>query len=138
VNPEVKAKWVAALRSGEYEQGSGVLNKDGKLCCLGVLCELAIKDGVPISKTEHYENLVAYNGYETSLPVAVMEWAGMTSENPKTNRMGTYRCTSLVGEETYNALRISLAEFNDGSSMLSENVEPHNFSQIADIIEEDF
>ena len=38
---DLKAKWVAALRSGKYEQGTGWLNRNGKFCCLGVLCEVA-------------------------------------------------------------------------------------------------
>jgi hypothetical protein len=33
--------WVAALLSGEYEQGSGaLLSSDGKYCCLGVGCKV--------------------------------------------------------------------------------------------------
>ena len=39
MNPEAKAKWLAALRSGEYTRATGALkNRDG-YCCLGVLCE---------------------------------------------------------------------------------------------------
>jgi hypothetical protein len=46
MKPEVKARWVAALRSGEYEQGRGRLlqvTDDGRYayCALGVLCDLA-------------------------------------------------------------------------------------------------
>ena len=33
-------KWLAALRSGTYQQGEGRLNSHGKYCCLGVLCEI--------------------------------------------------------------------------------------------------
>lgn len=41
MNPEIKARWVAALRSGEYEQATGQLrNEHGEFCCLGVLCDL--------------------------------------------------------------------------------------------------
>lgn len=38
---EFKARWVAALRSGEYQQGMEWL-KDykGHFCCLGVACDL--------------------------------------------------------------------------------------------------
>lgn len=38
----LKAKWVEALRSGEYKQGSGVLfdTYAGSYCCLGVLCKV--------------------------------------------------------------------------------------------------
>ncbi len=41
MNPEIKAKWVAALRSGQYQQGAEYLENDGRYCCLGVLCEVA-------------------------------------------------------------------------------------------------
>lgn len=41
MDPELKAKWVEALRSGNYQQGRYSLKKDGKYCCLGVLCEVA-------------------------------------------------------------------------------------------------
>ena len=40
MDPELKAKWVAALRSGEYKQGQGLLNNNERMCCLGVLCEV--------------------------------------------------------------------------------------------------
>jgi hypothetical protein len=40
MNPELKQKWVAALRSGDYPQGKQNLQKKGKFCCLGVLCEI--------------------------------------------------------------------------------------------------
>lgn len=33
---EFATKWVAALRSGEYKQGTGGLYNDGCYCCLGV------------------------------------------------------------------------------------------------------
>ena len=37
----VRAKWVAALRSGKYKQGSGALHcQDGAMCCLGVLYDV--------------------------------------------------------------------------------------------------
>lgn len=40
MNPELKKKWVDALRSGEYKQGKGILNGERGFCCLGVLCEV--------------------------------------------------------------------------------------------------
>lgn len=43
MDAELKAKWVAALRSGEYRQGAGQLYSEtrGAYCCLGVLCKVA-------------------------------------------------------------------------------------------------
>lgn len=38
---KTKQKWVKALRSGEYKQGTGQLrNSKAEYCCLGVLCDL--------------------------------------------------------------------------------------------------
>jgi hypothetical protein len=71
MNPELKAKWVAALRSGKYEQERGDIGRGNKLCCLGVLSvvsgERRISNGVPgvlfwvdYIKTDHM-TLVALN-----------------------------------------------------------------------------
>lgn len=43
MDPELKAKWVEALRSGEYKQCRGKFEFAGKFCCLGVLCIAAGK-----------------------------------------------------------------------------------------------
>lgn len=48
MNPEVKGKWVAALRSGEYEQGQDELRGERleggyEFCCLGVLTDIYAK-----------------------------------------------------------------------------------------------
>lgn len=45
MTPELKAKWVAALRSGEYKQGQARMKRiheddTASYCCLGVLCEI--------------------------------------------------------------------------------------------------
>jgi hypothetical protein len=86
VNPEVKQKWVAALKSGEFEQGRHCLTdltapEQPLHCCLGVLCELAVKDGVPVqvvnSKRQRY-----YDSAGSVLPPVVREWAGLDRLDP--------------------------------------------------------
>ena len=42
---QVIKRWVKALRAGKYEQTTGDLKNDEGFCCLGVLCDLAAKDG---------------------------------------------------------------------------------------------
>lgn len=46
MDQSVKARWVAALRSGEYKQSSKRVLNDGQggFCCLGVLCDLYAKE----------------------------------------------------------------------------------------------
>jgi hypothetical protein len=46
MDPALKAKWLVALRSGNYQQARQALrddHEDGKFsyCCLGVFCEVA-------------------------------------------------------------------------------------------------
>lgn len=48
MDPELKQKWIAALKSGEYKQGKACLHNEDEdtYCCLGVLNEVA-QLGVP-------------------------------------------------------------------------------------------
>lgn len=41
LDADVKAKWIAALRSGKYRQARKTLrDASGAMCCLGVLCAI--------------------------------------------------------------------------------------------------
>jgi hypothetical protein len=73
--------WVQALRSGEYVQTRNELRSvNGGLCCLGVACEVAIRDGLNL----RVEQAMAKYRYTdvlgcastTSLPASVREWYG--------------------------------------------------------------
>lgn len=80
---EIKEIWVEALQSGNYQQGIEFLNKDGKFCCLGVLCDLAIKAGVDVEISKSEDNLyaTAYDGESSFLPHSVQKWAGMQTSD---------------------------------------------------------
>lgn len=77
---KIADKWIEALHSGEYEQTTGKLHTNEGFCCLGVLCDLAVKEGV-IPKPELLVNSVCgirqYEGQMSGLPKKVMEWAGI-------------------------------------------------------------
>lgn len=81
MNPEVKQLWIEALRSGEYKQGEGALHNNitDEYCCLGVLCDVALKNGVEltIDKTEHN---TAFATRTASLPHKVVSWSGMRDD----------------------------------------------------------
>ena len=116
MNPEVKAKWLEALRSGEYEQGHGKLRSgDDEYCCLGVLCDLAVKAGVVAEPVlSENRNLYYYDGFcEAAHPQVVANWSGV----------------------------IGLGDFHDGErerTLAHINDEGASFSEIADIIESEF
>lgn len=77
MNKNQKA-WVDALRSGEFKQGNGLLQREDEFCCLGVACILAERDGVEVSRSEHDEELL---GMTLRHQPAVQEWLGLTSDN---------------------------------------------------------
>jgi len=89
MNPEVKQKWIDALRSGKYEQGSEKLRSVSGYCCLGVLCDLYAQ--------EHDTQWEFRGNEETNLqpqdywyfddqseftPDSVRDWAGLPCSNP--------------------------------------------------------
>lgn len=117
MNPEIKAQWVAALRSGEYEQGTGRLHRGDTFCCLGVLCDLAIKAGAPgVEEFRRPTEIVStYNGLQLILPGSVREWAGLDSCNP-----------ILVDESGSESEYHPVSIFNDNGT---------TFNEIADLIE---
>lgn len=52
MDKDIKEKWVKALRSGEYKQGTGTfLDDKNRYCCLGVLCAITNAQPVPFSST---------------------------------------------------------------------------------------
>lgn len=117
MNPEIKAQWVAALRSGEYEQGAGHLHRGDTFCCLGVLCDLAIKAGAPEVKEYLHPpwSMTAYSGSEWNLPPSVMEWARLNNSDP-----------FLVFKRGEVNVRHRVSDINDSGV---------TFDEIADLIE---
>ena len=83
MDKRIKQMWVDALRSGEYHQGKGALTniKEDREedCCLGVLCKLAIKDGLDIAVYPRASggNHTFYDGASATLPPSVAKWAGI-------------------------------------------------------------
>ncbi len=74
-------KWTAKLRSGEIQQANGVLNENGRMCCLGVLCEVAIEAGLPLVKSSpSNDGLVRYDGERYCAPHSVVEWAKLYND----------------------------------------------------------
>lgn len=55
MDKELKEKWIAALRSGDYCQTKGKLIDEQGYCCLGVLCDVA---GTPQNENEEFIDTV--------------------------------------------------------------------------------
>jgi hypothetical protein len=122
MNPEIKAKWVAALRSGQYMQIKGKLTDGKGFCCLGVLCDIHAHETGGTWETLGFTNAIEYGGEQGGLPFVVQRWAGLDSRNPNIKQPNSI----------YNK---SLAEYNDGTSRGGQYDRPCSFTEIAQIIE---
>lgn len=76
MDAELKAKWTAALRSGELKQAKGRLKRGDALCCIGVLAQVqnCTWDDNDTPKTEQQwlavsGNNVLYSKYAGGLDV---------------------------------------------------------------------
>lgn len=78
--------WCEALESGEYPQGTGYLRRDEYWCCMGVACDVAIKDGLSLAvgapQTEWDKGVYDYGGRRSALPDSVVQWYGLWDDNP--------------------------------------------------------
>jgi hypothetical protein len=122
---EIAEKWVAALRSGEYEQSAGFLQTRDGYCCLGVLCDLHMREtgrgewrppgSGDYLYTQCYRDDLGVDG-EYTPPPGVREWADM-EDDP---------CVRV--------------QHPDGSvepeDLVSLNDDGFSFAQLADLIEE--
>jgi hypothetical protein len=132
MKPEIKAMWLDALRSGEYQQGQGVLrSENNEYCCLGVLCDLYQKQTGDMHWNSHAEKvadrevdgeLAHFYSYDfgnekigyyafAMPPQEVFNWSGL------------YGDSTLKGED---GKEYSLPEMNDGGK---------TFEEIAQLIE---
>jgi hypothetical protein len=119
----IMKKWVKALRSGAYKQGKGQLfDEKGGYCCLGVLCDLAMMEGVTDFTPSNQTATNKYGGSYDFLPGEVKKWAGMKTED------GSLRNIEIETLSGYTAN--SLTEINDEAK--------YDFDQLADVIEENW
>jgi len=87
LNPIAK-EWVAALRSGEYKQIRGTLHNNDGYCCLGVLCDLAVKHGVEINVSVEKDGRHYYGLNANYLNSVIAKWAGIDVSCDPSNPAG--------------------------------------------------
>jgi hypothetical protein len=129
MNSQVKEKWIAALRSGEYAQASERLRSNDGFCCLGVLCDLYAQE--PFTQGwkfngEYEESPLPmdywyFDGESEFLPQSVMEWAGLSLPNP------LVKLDFEEEDEMSWSYRDEISNLNDSG---------YSFTELADIIEE--
>lgn len=155
MDTRIKGLWLDALRSGEYKQAHETLAKvdpetkqvEG-FCCLGVLCDLAVKEGVipepvlvdryecklaeELPKDRYQYGIPDESDYLSvsvgELPRAVMDWAGLSVSSPLVEDLNPDYDPDdddeLAELETFS---VALSELNDNYNK--------TFTEIADLIE---
>lgn len=123
LKPEVTEKWLAALRSGKYKQGRKTLRSDEGYCCLGVLCDVLIKDGT-VNASWSVNEFVEELGIipllrRTVPPKAIVE------------QIATCGIHDVLILEMWDI------EDSDGSSLMDLNDRGISFAEIADVIEKE-
>lgn len=85
MTPELKARWLTGLRSGEYIQGQGFLRRGDAHCAIGVLCEVAGGFSFKPANNDLYPGLFVVDGPD-----------GLGASH--------YVTECLIGEDEYQAL----------------------------------
>jgi hypothetical protein len=115
MNAEIKTKWLQALRSGEYKQGIGALHNvaGNSYCCLGVLCDIYVKEHPDNDvRMTHDNGFESFFGEKDVVPTNIQLWADIEDGNP---------------DIEYDNVGITIAELNDNGK---------TFEEIAILIEE--
>jgi hypothetical protein len=98
MKPDLKEKWLAALRSGDYRQAKTALRTDeNEFCCLGVLCD--VFDQKQWSRDEE----------------SFGDWSFRTPEAYDYPDAWTHRATGLISEQGRY-----LAEMNDAGKSFAD------------------
>lgn len=131
--------WIRALKSGKYPQATGSLcrlsyDDDGNSrvagwCCLGVLCDLAIKDGVKMSVSESGGQR-CYDSENGTLPRAVQVWAGLDATNPLLSDSAQGPCEACGNDHMIEKPGLTATAANDTKKL--------TFAEIADLVKKRF
>lgn len=152
LNKPLIKKWVDALRSGEFGQTTGRLGKvdetgEASYCCLGVLCEIALADGLELDrKVDESHKEITFNGFGGLPPIEVAHHAGLANEENLDDFGDTAWTVPITGVvqrfvgdrvgvdgdlapalHIYSGNRVALADLNDSGAA--------TFYEIADAIE---
>ena len=134
-------KWIRALRSGDYEQGTSTLHayygpdatRHGKerFCCLGVACDLYLNEVGDLDRsmpsgTIGSDTTVTYDDESSYLPLKVSNWLGLCSPDGRFGSEPQSLDNIFNPEHTLLQEANSLSELNDNGA---------SFSEIASVIE---
>lgn len=117
---ELIKQWVEDLRSGQFQQTTQTLFDGTGYCCLGVLCKRAVKNGI-MKEGARFGNHVFIIGGDDYVVELSTELDGFKDT------------VGITEEEEIHLIRMNDGYSNDNDQ---EIVRKHNFTEIADYIEQ--
>lgn len=119
MNPQIKTKWLEALRSGEYPQDTNFLRTDNGFCCMGVLCDIAHSEGIGTWKdpgesisnpTLYYTFLVKTETekFTSLIPWTIGDWAGLDPNGALVTRLMSMNDSGYSFEQIANKIEETL------------------------------
>lgn len=110
MNKKVKKMWVDRLKELPPErQGKAHLYQTDtdQMCCLGVLCEIAVEQGVIAPGKPDFRSYYLEYGLSNNfefLPIEVIKWAGLNLQDPQ---IGKYTATQYNDNEGKSFVQIA-------------------------------
>lgn len=152
---EIVDRWITKLRSGEYNQTNGFLgstverpDRPAGYCCLGVLCEIAVEDGI-LTRQSFDTGSVAYGDEEefntadyqqSFLPASTVAWLGRETpdEGSRVDVTNIYFDVTDVQERLDMQDITSYDRFQGRIVVSASTLNDHHkftFNDIADLLE---
>lgn len=145
-------QWIVALRSGDYFQGQEKLRylapnpEDAELaavarwCCMGVVCDVAVRDGLEMRVQSTSTGRTRYNSSAVLMPMAVFQWLGLNPEEHTRTRFQEDGWDVIITTGEIAILNIpGFVEASDSTTNISAVAANDNlgwtFDQIADALE---
>ncbi|NJL71075.1 MAG: hypothetical protein HC888_05380 [Candidatus Competibacteraceae bacterium] len=134
---EWQEAWLRSLESGVHKQTRSVLSRKVKNgwahCCLGIVCQVAITNGVKI-RVEVLSDVAKYRGHYESLPNSEIKRFGFLDETGKISTSFLHNLMSDKGitEDEFSALLKEFLKLSGGyQSLAAMNDNGKTFKQIA-------
>ena len=123
--------WISALRSGEYKQGQGKLKMADKFCCLGVVTDLAVKEGKGKWRgNRFYPNTGPFSNYGSGLlPCNIACLLGWSEAEVRQDWV------AIAVDQDVLLLHIAVDDAAQALDRLNDS--GYSFLQIADLIEKE-
>lgn len=136
MQPKLKQKWIEALRSGKYVQTHSHLNNPDGYCCLGVLCDIIIKDKLN-TRLRYDEAVNEFKGHD----IVFLDYDGYPLRESMLLPRQLRAALDITDDQHSELLVLNDGRLKRNTTYLTKPLqfekEPKSFAEIADYIEKE-